>query len=79
MSEKKPQDRVRETLEGARAKILLRIGLKASARIKIILTILAVVTVLVLAAVLFIKVDRIEVTGDITVLEIDFLQSRFGR
>ena len=67
MSEKKPQDRVRETLEGARAKILLRIGLKASARIKIILTILAVVTVLVLAAVLFIKVDRIEVTGDITV------------
>ena len=67
MSEKKPQDRVRETLEGARAKIMLRVGLKAAARIKVIITILAVVTILVLAAVLFIKVDRIEVTGDITV------------
>ena len=66
MSEKNPQDKVRKTLEDARARLSMRIGLKALRRIKIALIALAVTTILVLAAVLFIKVDSIEVTGDVT-------------
>jgi len=66
MSEKSRADRARERLEGLRTKMVLRFGAKASRRITAIAIALGILLVLILAAVLFIRIDTIEVAGDVT-------------
>ncbi len=66
MSNKKAEDKARERLEGIRAKMLLRFGEKASKRITVIAISAAVVFVLLIAAVLLIRINTIDVTGDVT-------------
>lgn len=62
----RPEDKARQTLEGIRAKMFLRFGERGSriiVRICIAAMILAVIAV---AAILFIRIKTIEVTGDVT-------------
>ena len=66
MSEKSRADRARERLEGLRTKMVLRFGAKVSRRITAIAIALGILLVLILAAVLFIRIDTIEVAGDVT-------------
>lgn len=66
MSEKKPADRVRESLEGMRARLTLRFGVRAIRRISAALIAGGVLLVLIIAAVIFVRIDTIDVTGDVT-------------
>ena len=66
MKEKKPADKVRESLEGLKAKLTLRFGAKVSRRITAGLIALGVVLLLIIAAVIFVRIDTIDVTGDVT-------------
>lgn len=59
-------DKVRESLEALRAKMLLKFGARASRRITTIAIAVGVLLVLVLLAVLFLKINTIEVAGDVT-------------
>ena len=66
MAQMRPEDKARQTLEGIRAKMFLRFGERGSriiVRICIAAMILAVIAV---AAILFIRIKTIEVTGDVT-------------
>ena len=66
MADKNPAERVRESLEGAREKMILRYG-EHKARIIIRSCIAALVILLVaVAAILLIKVRTIEIKGDVT-------------
>ena len=66
MSEKKTADKVRESLEGSRTKLVLRYGMQAYRRVKIIAIAVGVLLLVVIAAAVFLRIDSIEVTGDVT-------------
>ena len=62
----RPEDKARHALEGARAKMLMRFGEKGSKRIVRTIIASAVVLVLLIVAFFAIRIDSIEVTGDVT-------------
>ena len=66
MANKGPEEKARQALEGIRAKMLMRFGEKGSRRLVRIITAGFIAAFLVIVAVLLIKIDRIEVTGDVT-------------
>ncbi len=67
VAERKPEDKAREQLEGIRAKMLLRFGERGSRRIVTAMLIGLVAAVLLTVAFFLIKIDSIEITGDVTV------------
>ncbi len=66
MANKRPEERARQTLEGIRAKMLLRFGEKGSRNLVRAVIAALTVIVLVIAAALLIRINSIEVTGDVT-------------
>ncbi len=67
MGKKKAADKARESLDGLRAKLTLRFGARARRRITAALIAGGALLVLIIAAVIFIRIDTIDVTGDVTV------------
>ncbi len=66
MSKSRAEDKARHSLEGIRAKMLLRFGEAGSRKITAAIIIASVLVVLLIVAVIFIKINSIEVTGDVT-------------
>jgi len=66
MSKNSAEDKARRSLEGLRAKMLLRFGEAGSRKITAAIITASVLVVLLIVAVIFIKIDSIEVTGDVT-------------
>lgn len=66
MTEKRPEDKARQALEGIRAKMLLRFGERGSRNLISVIIASFVALVIVIAAVLFIRINSIEITGDVT-------------
>lgn len=67
MAEKRPEDKAREQLEGLRAKMLLRFGERRSRIIVTAAFVALAVTAVLMVAFFLIKIDSIEITGDVTV------------
>ena len=67
MAEKRPEDKAREQLEGLRAKMLLRFGERKSRIIVTVAFVALAVAAVLIAAFFLIKIDSIEITGDVTV------------
>ena len=67
MSEKRPEDKAREQLEAIRAKMLLKFGERGSRRLVAGVIIALLATVLLTVAFFLLKIDSIEITGDVTV------------
>ena len=67
MAEKRPEDKAREQLEGLRAKMLLRFGERKSRRIVTVAFVALAVAAVLMVAFFLIKIDSIEITGDVTV------------
>lgn len=67
MAEKRPEDKAREQLEGLRAKMLLRFGESGSRRIVTVAVVALIVAAVLTVAFFLIKIDTIEITGDVTV------------
>lgn len=66
MSKSRAEEKARRSLEGIRAKMLLRFGEAGSRKITAAIIIASVLAVLLIVAVIFIKINSIEVTGDVT-------------
>ncbi len=66
MSEKRAEDKARQSLEGLRAKMLLRFGEKGSRRILTAFIVSAIALIILVFALLFIRINSINVTGDVT-------------
>lgn len=64
--DKRPEDKVRQRLESVRAGLLIRFGEKGLRRILRVALVALVVVIALVAALLFIRIDEIEVTGDVT-------------
>ena len=62
----RPEDKVRRALEGVRAKMLMRFGEQGSKRVVRGIIAGSVVLVLLIVAFFAIRIDSIEVTGDVT-------------
>ena len=67
MAEKRPEDKARAQLEGLRAKMLLRFGERKSRIIVTVAFVSLAVAAVLIAAFFLIKIDSIEITGDVTV------------
>jgi hypothetical protein len=67
VAEKRPEDKAREQLEGLRAKMLLRFGERKSRIIVTVAFVALAVAAVLIAAFFLIKIDSIEITGDVTV------------
>ena len=67
MAEKRPEDKAREQLEGLRAKMLLRFGESGSRRIVTVAFVALIVVAVLTVAFFLIKIDTIEIAGDVTV------------
>ena len=66
VAKKRPEDKARIALESLRAKMLLRFGEKGSRNIARIFLSLAIIAALALISSFIIKIDTIEITGDVT-------------
>jgi len=68
MSEKKAADKAKERIDGFKTKLVLRYGMTAYRRMQMIALAVGAVLLLIIAAVLFLKINTIEVvTGDVTI------------
>ncbi len=66
MSEKRAEDRMRDSLEGFRAKMILRFGEKKCRLIYRVMIAAAIILLLLIVAFFLIRIESIEVTGDVT-------------
>ena len=68
MGEIKTSDKAKESIKGLKTKFVLRYGMEKYRRMQLIAMIASAVLLLVIAAIIFLKISRIEVvTGDVTI------------
>lgn len=65
MSEKNNSERVRESIESTKTKLVLRYGMQTYRRVKLVAIAVGALLLLIIAAALLLRIDSIEVTGDV--------------
>ena len=65
MSEKNNSERVRESIESTKTKLVLRYGMQTYRRVKLVAIAVGALLLLIIAAALLLRIDSIEVAGDV--------------
>ncbi len=65
MSEKNNSERVSESIESTKTKLVLRYGMQTYRRVKLVAIAVGALLLLIIAAALLLRIDSIEVTGDV--------------